>query len=63
MQDHHLEVTQKKFVPVHVCLSCGKPSRRSDIDGVPNPSGIFKCSACGYEGQLNIEVRELEENG
>lgn len=52
-------VRPTKFVPVHVCSGCGKPSRRSDFDGFPNPSGIFKCSACGYEGPLNIEIREI----
>ena len=63
MQDQHLEVKQIKFVPVHVCMHCGKSSRRSDPDGIPNPSGIFKCSACGYESQLNIEIKELCQAG
>ena len=63
MQDQHLEVKQITFVPVHVCMHCGKSSRRSDTDGVPNPSGIFKCSACGYAGQLNIEIKELGQVG
>ena len=57
MSTQDLGRTKEKLVPVHVCLGCGKPSRRSETDGVPNPSGVFKCSDCGYEGPLNIEIR------
>ncbi len=63
MLGEHTVLRSQKLVPVHACLGCGKASRRSDSDGVPNPSGIFKCSACGYEGRLNIEIREVEESG
>ena len=63
MSDEHKAATSTKLMPVHACLGCGKASRRLDSDGVPNPSGIFKCSACGYEGRLNIEIREVEQGG
>ena len=53
--------TEQTFVPVHVCLRCGKSSRRADVEGAPTPSGIFRCSVCGYEGPLNIEIRGLDE--
>ncbi len=50
----------EKYLPVQVCVNCGHVSKRSDLDALPNPSGIFKCPACGSEGRLNIEIRELE---
>ncbi len=61
MSTRDLGGSKKKLVPVHVCLSCGKSSRRSEAGGVPSPSGMFKCSDCGYEGPLHIEIRELSE--
>lgn len=51
---------KKRLVAVHVCIKCGQISERRDVDGLPHPSGIFKCSACGYEGQLNVEIREYD---
>ena len=55
-----VEGREKTFVPVHVCIHCGHVSGRHDADGVPNPSGIFRCSVCGQEGPLNVEIREQE---
>lgn len=51
---------RKKFMAVHVCVECGHAAERQDADGVPSPSGIFRCPVCGHEGQLNIEIRESD---
>ena len=52
---------QKKLTAVHVCVNCGRLSSRNDVDGAPTPSGVFKCSLCGYEGPLHVEIRQLDE--
>ncbi len=52
---------RNKLTPVHVCQVCGSIARRDDSDGLPTPSGLFRCSLCGHEGPLHVEVRELAE--
>jgi hypothetical protein len=43
-------------IHVHICMNCTKVSRRDDPDGVPDLTGIFRCSVCGHEGPLNVQV-------
>ena len=42
----------------HICLSCGRASRREDPDGMPDAAGVFHCSQCGHQGSLNEAVIE-----
>jgi len=46
---HHL-------VHVHVCVSCGRASRRDEPDGTPDARGVYRCSSCGHAGPLNIQI-------
>jgi hypothetical protein len=48
-------------VHVHICASCGKVARRDDPDGVPDVTGIFRCSVCGHEGPLNSHVIDPDD--
>jgi ribosomal protein L32 len=41
---------------VHVCQNCGAGTRRSHVPLESVINGLIRCSACGYEGPLNIEV-------
>jgi hypothetical protein len=50
-----------RAVHVHVCISCGKVSRRDDPDGVPDSTGVFRCTKCGLEGPLNVHVIEASD--
>ena len=47
-----------QLVHVHICVACGRPSRREDPDGMPDAAGVFHCSQCGHEGPLNEAVIE-----
>jgi ribosomal protein L37AE/L43A len=46
------------IIHFHVCIHCGQPRKREDIDGREVTSGILHCSKCGLDGPLNIEVGE-----
>jgi len=46
------------LIHVHVCLKCGRASRREDPDGTPDVAGVFHCSQCEHEGPLNEAVIE-----
>jgi hypothetical protein len=47
-----------QLVHVHICVVCGRVSRREDPDGMPDAAGVFHCSQCGHEGPLNEAVIE-----
>ena len=44
------------LVHVHICTSCGRVSRRDEPDGTPDARGVYRCSACGHAGPLNIQI-------
>jgi len=44
----------------HVCVHCGGMFRREEFVGREITSGIYHCSKCGFDGPLNIEIREVE---
>lgn len=46
-----------KLRPVHVCKFCGAATERSDVNPDNTITGLVKCSNCGHEGDLNIEIR------
>ena len=48
--------SRKHFLSVQVCTSCGGVSRREEISGTADASGILHCSICGHAGPLNDQV-------
>lgn len=48
------------FIHVHVCVHCGRASRREEFDDLAQTTGIYLCPECGVEGPLNIEIRAAD---
>lgn len=46
---------------VHVCIHCGTPFRREEVEGRVHTTGLFVCPQCKAEGPLNIEIREVDD--
>lgn len=46
---------------VHVCVHCGNPFRREEVEGRVHTTGLFLCSKCKVEGPLNIEIHEVDD--
>lgn len=51
--------TASDLVHVHICVRCGHPRLRESVDEVEIQSGILHCPRCGFDGPLNIEIRNL----
>jgi len=49
------------LIHVHVCIHCGHPLRREEVDSRQVASGIFHCSNCDLDGPLNVEIREATD--
>lgn len=47
------------IVHVHVCVHCGHARRREEVDSREVTAGILRCPKCGFDGPLNIEIRDL----
>jgi predicted RNA-binding Zn-ribbon protein involved in translation (DUF1610 family) len=47
---------------VHVCVHCGRATRREELEGRAHTTGIFACPKCGSEGPVNLEIREVENS-
>jgi predicted RNA-binding Zn-ribbon protein involved in translation (DUF1610 family) len=43
---------------VHVCIHCGHPGIREEVESAEVTSGTLHCPKCGLDGPLNIEIRE-----
>lgn len=43
---------------LHVCIHCGHPRKREEIGDREVSSGILHCPKCGFDGPLNIEIRD-----
>lgn len=54
-----LDINDARLIHFHVCVHCGHPRRRDEVEGLEVNSGILHCPACGLEGPLNIEVRRF----
>jgi hypothetical protein len=48
---------------VHVCQDCGAGTRRYEVPLESVINGLVRCSTCGYEGPLNIEIRSEDDLG
>ncbi len=58
------ENTKKQEMPLmhfHVCVHCGSPFRREEVEGRVHTTELFLCPKCGIEGPLNIEIREIDD--
>jgi hypothetical protein len=51
-----------QLIHVHICMGCGRVSRRDDPDGIPDSTGIFRCTTCGHEGPLNVHVLDARDS-
>jgi predicted RNA-binding Zn-ribbon protein involved in translation (DUF1610 family) len=49
-----------RLLHVHVCVRCGSAIRREELEGRAHAIGIFTCPKCGFEGPLNLEIREMD---
>ena len=49
------------LIHVHVCIHCGSPFRREEVEGRVHTTGLFVCPKCGKEGPLNIEIHEVTD--
>lgn len=45
------------LIVVHICSRCGASVQRTDTEGIPNSSGLYRCPVCGEGGPLNLQVR------
>ena len=54
------EKNKTSLLHVHVCMQCGSAFRREEYIGRAVTSGIYHCNKCGFDGPLNIEIREVE---
>gem|GEM_PF-958512 len=45
----------------HVCVHCGSAFRREEYEGRALTSGVYLCPKCGFEGPLNVVIREDEK--
>jgi hypothetical protein len=48
---------------VHVCIHCASIFRREEVEGRAHATGLFLCTKCGREGPLNIEIRDMPDDG
>jgi hypothetical protein len=55
------EAEAERPVPVHICTGCGRVSRRDDPDGIPESTGVFRCTRCGHEGPLNVHILDARD--
>ncbi|MGB6134283.1 MAG: hypothetical protein WBG54_21080 [Acidobacteriaceae bacterium] len=46
---------------LQVCIHCGHSRKREEIVDREVNSGILHCPKCGFDGPLNIEIRDLPE--
>lgn len=53
---------RSSLLHVHVCVQCGSAIRREQLEGRAHTTGIFPCPKCGFEGPLNLEIREMDES-
>jgi len=48
------------WIHVHVCIHCGGASRREEFEDRAQTTGIYRCSKCGKEGPLNIQIHAVD---
>jgi predicted RNA-binding Zn-ribbon protein involved in translation (DUF1610 family) len=60
--EHNTNRAPQSLLHVHVCLHCGSPFRREEVEGRVHTIGLFVCPKCGKEGPLNIEIHEADDD-
>lgn len=48
------------LIHLHICIHCGHARHREDVGEGEVQSGFLHCPQCGFDGPLNIEIRNLE---
>jgi hypothetical protein len=56
--DNH-EKSNNRFQHYHRCVHCGSAFRREEFSGTAIAFGIYHCTRCGFDGPLNIEIKEV----
>lgn len=49
---------QTDLMHVHICIHCGHPRPREQVENREVRSGILHCPRCGLDGPLNVEIRD-----
>jgi transcription elongation factor Elf1 len=49
--------TNEELIAMHICESCGAATERMAVNQESVFTGLIKCSNCGQERKLNIEIR------
>lgn len=47
------------LIHLHICIHCGHSRQREEVGDREVSSGILHCPKCGFDGPLNIEIRDL----
>ena len=60
--DHTSNKSEPTLLHVHVCMYCASIFRREEVEGRVHTTGLFICTRCGREGQLNITIQEVGDD-
>jgi transcription elongation factor Elf1 len=47
------------LIHLHTCIHCGHSRQREEVGEGEVNSGTLHCPRCGFDGPLNIEIRDL----
>jgi hypothetical protein len=54
-----LDDRETGLIHLHICIHCGHARQREEVGEGEVNSGIFRCTKCGIDGPLNIEIQNL----
>jgi len=54
------DITSQRLVAVHVCTECGGATERANANQDSLITGLIRCSHCGHEAALNVEIRDRQ---
>jgi hypothetical protein len=59
MSDKEGSEHRTEYIHLHICIHCGHPRGREQVEVLEVSSGILHCPKCGVDGPLNIDIREI----